>query len=155
MRASFLFVLVSFLQKCSEFHFYLCSYQPWTGGHRLPFLVPGTTASLRNPGPLCTIVLSCRKCSPLLTPSIHWVSCVRLPRPVFIFFAFCLRPPYRIFLTSTEKHSNERMALSLLQGRGLIQEFKCIFTSTEILVFLAVPHPAEWPAFLFPKSLSG
>lgn len=85
--------------KC---HFYLCSYQHWTGGHRLPFLVPATTASLRNLGPPCTIVLSYRKCGSLLTPSIHLVSCVRLPCPVFIFFAFCLHPPYRIFLTSTK-----------------------------------------------------
>lgn len=90
--------------KC---HIYLCSYQHWTGGQRLPFLVPVTTASLRNLGPPCTIVLSYRKCGSLLTPSIHWVSCVRLPRPVFIFFAFCLRPLYRIFLTSTKPYKRE------------------------------------------------
>lgn len=71
--------------KC---HFYLCSYQYWTGGHRLPFLVPASTASFRNLGPTLTIVLSYRKYGSLLTPSIHWVSCVRLPRPVFIFFTF-------------------------------------------------------------------
>lgn len=71
-----------------ECHFYLCSYQPWTGGHRLPFRVPATTASFRNLGPPLTIVLSYRKYGSLLTPSIHWVSCVRLPRPVFIFLAF-------------------------------------------------------------------
>lgn len=96
---SFLFYCFSPKHKC---HFYLCSYQHRTGGHRLPFLVPVTTASLRNLGPLCAIVLSYGKCGPLLTPSIHWVSCVRLPRPVFIFFTFCLHPPYRIFLTSTK-----------------------------------------------------
>lgn len=78
------------------------SYQSWTGGHRLPFLVSVTTASFRNLGPPLTIVLSNRKYGSLLTPSIHWVSCVRLPCPVFIFFAFCLCPPYRAFLTSTK-----------------------------------------------------
>lgn len=65
-----------------------CCYQPRTGGHRQPFLVPTTTASFRNLGPQLTIVLSYRKCSSPLTPSIHRVSCVRLSHPVFIFFAF-------------------------------------------------------------------
>lgn len=58
-------------------------------------------------------MLSCRKRGRLLTPSIHWVSCVRLPRPVFIFFAFCLRPPYRIFSDIPRTAlQRERMALS-------------------------------------------
>lgn len=101
--------------KC---HIYLCSYQHWTGGHRLPFLVPVTTASLRNLGPPCTIVLSYRKCGSLLTPSIHWVSCVRLPRPVFIFFAFCLRPLHRIFLTSTKLCKREDGTIFANAGFG-------------------------------------
>lgn len=100
--------------KC---HFYLCSYQHWTGGHGLPFLVPATTASLRNLGPPLTIVLSYRKYGSLLTPSIHWVSCVRLPRPVFIFFAFCLYPPYRIFLTSTKPYKREDGTISTIGRR--------------------------------------
>lgn len=100
--------------KC---HFYLCSYQHWTGGHRLPFLVPATTASLKNLGPLLTIVLSYRKYGSLLSPSIHWVSCVRLPRPVFIFFAFCLYPPYRIFLTSTKPYKREDGTISTIGRR--------------------------------------
>lgn len=63
-------------------------------------------------GPPRTIVLSYRKYGSLLTPSIHWVSCVRLPRPVFIFFAFCLYPPYRSFRTSTKKYKREDGTIS-------------------------------------------
>lgn len=90
-----------------------CSYQHWTEGHRLPFLVPVTTAFLRNLGPPCTIVLSYRKCGSLLTPSIQWVSCVRLPCPVFIFFAFLLHPPNRILLTFTKPYKREDGTISV------------------------------------------
>lgn len=74
---------------------------------------------LRNLGPLLTIVLSYRKCSSLLTPSIHWVSCVRLPRPVFIFFCFfvCIHP--KGFFLLQPKHTKERMALSELLGEQM------------------------------------
>lgn len=118
LYTSFALLLFSFIQKCTEYHPYLCSYQCWNGGRRLPFLVPGTTASWRNLGPLWTIVLSCRKCGPLLTPSIHWLSCVRLPRPVFIFFAFCLRPPYRISPTSPEKTCRREDGTISAAGKG-------------------------------------
>lgn len=114
--------------KC---HFYLCSYQPWTRGHRLPFLVPVTTASFRNLGPPLTIVLSFRKYGSLLTPSIHWVSCVRLPRPVFIFFAFCLYPPYRIFLTSTKPYKGEDGTISTIGRRWRMHLYLCS----------NIPHP--------------
>lgn len=121
-----------FPKKCErpKCHFYLCSYQHWTGGHRLPFLVPTTSASWRNLGPPRTIVLSYRKCGSLLTPSIHWVSCVRLPRPVFIFFAFCLYPPNRTFLTSTKWYDRKDGTISAILEEALHSE--CIFISSGI-----------------------
>lgn len=116
--------------KC---HFYLCSYQPWTGGHRLPFLVLVTTVSFRNLGPPLAIVLSYRKYGSLLTPSIHWVSCVRLPCPVFIFFAFCLYPPYRIFLTSTKLYKGEDGTISTI--------WRTYSTLTNLYLIRDIPLP--------------
>lgn len=139
--------------KC---HFYLCSYQHRAGGHRLPFLVPATTASLRNLGPLRTIVLSYRKCGSLLTPSIHWVSCVRLPRPVFIFFAFCLYPPYRIFVTSNQT-AQKRGWHYLLYWVEASSRDECIFISSGIYFShhegfcLVLLWPVFWQSFKFPS----
>lgn len=113
--------------KC---HYYLCSYQQRTGGHRLPFLVPANAAVLRNLGPLCTIVLSYRKCGWLLTPSIHWVSCVRLPHPVFIFSAFCLHLLIGIFFLNRhpkrKKKDGTVSAMAILTTALLsIQRYIC------------------------------
>lgn len=111
-----------------------------------PSLSPGLQPSLRNLGPLCTIVLSCRKCGPLLTPSIHWVSCVRLPRPVFICFAFCLRPPYRIFSDIPRAACKERGWHYLWGGE---RPHSVVSTHLHLcggISTLAVPHPAVWPA---------
>lgn len=141
---SFLFLSVSFLRSSTKYRFYLCPYQRWTGGHRLPFLVPGTTASLRNLRPLCTIVLSCRNCSlPAFTGfpvSGYHVLCL------FSLLFVCIHP-IGFSLTSPEQRAKREDGTISAAGERPHSAVSTHLHLCRGISTLAVPHPAAWPAF--------